>query len=132
MRYVPAPALAPGVVYRGVVVGWINDPLWILRPADGPIEDRRPRSAADAVPRPFTVGPDDLVVANAKLRPVLVVSGWLEIRAGGGLRVIPIHRRAEKPFYEREWARIVAGALRAWFTCQMVDPTTTSTKACST
>src|SRR2546427_9029785 len=109
MQYEAAEELAPAVVYRNVVVGWINDPLWILRPADRPLEDTRPVLGKDANPVAFTVGTQDMVVANAKLRPVLVVSGRFEIAAGGGLRAVPIHRRAGQKFHEPEWDLFVGG-----------------------
>ncbi len=110
MRYVAAAGLGPGVVYKDVVVGWINNPLWALRPRTGPMEDRRLASEAAAYPPTFIDGEDE-VLANAKRRPVLVVASHRELRPPRQIRVVPIHRKGEKRFFVENWDRIVAGQI---------------------
>jgi hypothetical protein len=76
------------------------------------VQDRRFQRPEDAIPTPFTgqAGEDELL-ANAKRRPVLIVSSRREVQSGGarsGVRIIPIHRRGDKPYYNANWVDIAA------------------------
>lgn len=108
MRYEAATTLAPGVVCQDAVVGWINQPIFVLRPRTGPLEGRQLTTETAAYPPPFVDG-DDEVLANAKRRPVLVVANRRELQIARQLRIVPIHRKSDKAFYVREWNAIVAG-----------------------
>lgn len=111
MRYVASPQLAPGSVYRNVIVSWDLDPVWVLRPIDVAMAQRQPVLATEADPAAFEAQEDDLV-SSAKKRPVLVIASRDEIGAGGprrAIRVIPIYSRGDKPFYQNNWDAIVRG-----------------------
>lgn len=111
MRYVASPQLAPGSVYRNVIVSWNLDPVWVLRPIDVAMEQRQPVLATEAEPAAFETQEDDLV-SSAKKRPVLVVASRDEIGDAGprrAIRVIPIYSRGDKRFYQENWDEIVRG-----------------------
>jgi hypothetical protein len=80
------------------------------------MESKHPSTEAAAYPPPFRDEAEELVVAVAKRRPVLVIASNREIAAAGqrgGIRVVPIHRRADKPFYNQHWDEIVRGEVAA-------------------
>lgn len=110
VRYVPATNLAPGVVCRDVVCTWIAKPLWLLRPNEGDMEARRPAHEDTARPAAFSDDEDGMVAAG-KRRPALIIAGRWELRAVGGVRVVPIHSRSDKKFYVNNWPKIIAGRM---------------------
>ena len=87
----PRAGIHQGAVYAGVPLVWVTAPLWIMRPKAGTYDAMQPRRA-DEVADAF-VGADgrEVVLAQAKARPVVVLSNHAELRRLRQARVVPLY-----------------------------------------
>jgi hypothetical protein len=110
--YVPATALAPGVVVRDVPIVWVETALYVIRPL-GDLDDASVVAASDAKAPPPFEGNEGIesIVAHGKSRPALVLASRQELAiadASASVRVIPIYRRTDSKAFQ-DWKGIVAG-----------------------
>jgi hypothetical protein len=80
-----------GAVYIHVPVIWVPHPLWVMRPKDRRYEDAEPRLADELTD--LFVGQDgrEVILAQAKARPVVVLSTFAELRRLRQVRVVPLY-----------------------------------------
>jgi hypothetical protein len=107
-----APGLRQGALYAAAPIFWLPDELEILRPPGRPDWTETRGERWDAVGDRFRLGDRvERVVAHAKMRPVVVVSGAAELRGRDPVRVVPLYSYNPGSLAERRRAEIEAGTV---------------------
>lgn len=86
----PQARLHQGALYAGVPVVWLPPPLWVMRPRRGRMEDLVAR-LADEQPDASSEGGQEIVLAEAKARPVVVLGSYAELRSLRAVRIVPLY-----------------------------------------
>lgn len=91
MLLAPKARLHQGALYVRVPIVWVNPPLFVMRPRRGAIADMAARRLDDLTDA-FAGGDDrEVVLADAKLRPVVILSSYPELRRLREVRALPLY-----------------------------------------
>lgn len=104
-----------GAVYVHVPVAWVPQPLWVLRPKHRPFEDMGPRRADELADSFVGDGGHELVIAEAKARPVVVLSSFSELRRLRQVRIVPLYSYRQESAVSRLRGEIENGRVGSAF-----------------
>lgn len=104
-----------GALYVRVPVAWVPPPLWVMRPKHRPFEDMGAKRA-DELSDVF-VGDDgqESILAQAKSRPVVVLSTFSELRRLRQVRVVPLYSYRQSSALARLRSEIEDGKVGSVF-----------------